>query len=118
MAQQLRIIVMSGIEDGTALDFDVARDGVTLDRKWTLTIGRKDDNDLVLRHDTFVSRQHAKIHLLPDESWLEDLNSTNGSFIENDNDFFNDRQISGLVRIKANQLFRIGRSWLRFEIMS
>lgn len=118
MAKLMRLIILSGRDDGTVLEYDVNRDGVSSNQQWTLSIGRKDDNDIVLRHDTFVSRQHAKIHLMQQEKWLEDLNSTNGSFIENLTNFFEDHQITGRVRLKDGQPFRIGRTWLRIETVS
>lgn len=45
-----------------------------------LTIGRWPDNDIVLP-DRMVSRHHAQIHKVGDEYVLEDLESTNGTFI-------------------------------------
>jgi adenylate cyclase len=47
----------------------------------TLTVGRTDSNDLVLRHDS-VSRHHARITVLPgDVTLLNDLGSLNGTFV-------------------------------------
>lgn len=45
-----------------------------------LTIGRWPDNDIVLP-DRMVSRHHARIHRVDTEYVLEDLESTNGTFI-------------------------------------
>lgn len=48
--------------------------------KERMTIGRHRHNDIVLDHKT-VSGEHAVIVTILDDSFLEDLNSTNGSFV-------------------------------------
>ncbi|MFD2366993.1 FHA domain-containing protein [Pseudoduganella sp. GCM10020061] len=45
-----------------------------------MTIGRHPHNDIVLSHPT-VSSRHASITLLGDHALLEDLGSTNGTFV-------------------------------------
>ena len=49
--------------------------------KERMTIGRKPHNDIVIDHRA-VSSAHATITVLLDEAILEDLDSTNGTFIE------------------------------------
>lgn len=66
----------------------------------TITLGRKEDNSIVLS-DQFVSSYHAKIYVKNNEFYLEDLASTNGTYI-------NDEQISGRVRLKINDVIRLG----------
>lgn len=46
----------------------------------TLTIGRE-DCDVVLEGDSFISSRHARIELRPDGAWLVDLASTNGTYL-------------------------------------
>jgi pSer/pThr/pTyr-binding forkhead associated (FHA) protein len=48
--------------------------------KDTLTVGRKDDNDIVIDNPA-VSGHHAKITLTGDTFFVEDLESTNGVFV-------------------------------------
>lgn len=48
--------------------------------KERISLGRHRRNDIVLDHPT-VSGQHAVIVTILDDSFLEDLNSTNGSFV-------------------------------------
>lgn len=109
------IMIMSGVEDGTTFELHPKTDPQTKVSNWLIRIGRKDDNDLCLRNDTFVSRYHANL-LLKDDSWiLEDNNSTNGSFIENDEDLLMDKRIVGSIHISYDQLFRVGRTWLRLQ---
>jgi putative secretion ATPase (PEP-CTERM system associated) len=45
-----------------------------------LVIGRTPDNDLAIE-SKFVSRHHAQVITTPEESVIEDLNSTNGIFV-------------------------------------
>lgn len=107
---------MSGVEDGALLKYSTANsDGQLLKDKWTISIGRRDDNDLCLRNDTYVSRQHANLHWKDTRWWLEDCDSTNGTFIENPENFFDDSRVKGIIPIDVGQLFRIGRTWLRIS---
>ncbi len=48
--------------------------------KECLTIGRKRDNDIVLDHPA-VSSHHAQVITILNESFVEDLDSTNGTFV-------------------------------------
>ena len=59
---------------------DRAGQELLLDRR-EVTIGRADNADLVIR-DEFTSTHHAKLVLLNDEWLIQDLNSTNGTFVD------------------------------------
>jgi pSer/pThr/pTyr-binding forkhead associated (FHA) protein len=50
--------------------------------KEATTIGRKDDNDIVIDNQS-VSGRHAQIVREGDDFFIEDLNSTNGTFVNN-----------------------------------
>lgn len=45
-----------------------------------IVVGRSSDLDMVLVED-MVSRKHAKIAMQQDQIWIEDLGSTNGTFV-------------------------------------
>ena len=45
-----------------------------------IVVGRSSDLDMVLVED-MVARKHARINLQPDGIWIEDLGSTNGTFV-------------------------------------
>lgn len=67
-----------------------------------LTVGRKEDNSLILT-DRFVSGHHARIYVKNNEYTLEDLNSTNGVFL-------NYNRIQEKVHLKAGDEIKIGSS--------
>ena len=52
-------------------------------------------------NDQFVSSYHAKIYVKNNDFYLEDLASTNGTFI-------NDSKVEGRVRLKVNDQIRMG----------
>lgn len=110
---QIDIMVMSGVEDGLVMSYSTANgDGTFEVDEWTLTLGRRDDNDLCLRNDTFASRYHARLHWRSDGWVLEDLNSKNGTFVEEQDE---DARVSGTLPLAPSQLFRVGRTWLRIQ---
>jgi predicted component of type VI protein secretion system len=108
------IMIMSGVDDGLVMSYSLANnDGTLKGNEWTLSLGRRDDNDLCLRNDTFSSRYHAKIHLRGESWWLEDCNSKNGTFVEDEAE---DARVSGMIALGTAQLFRVGRTWLRIQM--
>jgi len=66
------------------------------------TLGRSSKNDIVIT-DVSSSRHHAEIHFEPDSNTvtLQDLNSTNGTFI-------NRNRLNGSLRLGTNDIVRIG----------
>jgi hypothetical protein len=65
-----------------------------------ISIGRGEDNDVVIPHAS-VSRQHARLMRRDGGFELMDLNSTNGSYVD-------DRQIHGSVFLSAGSQLRLG----------
>lgn len=60
------------------------RDGTTaaqLDEGQTLVIGRDEPAELIIP-DPSLSRQHATLELVNGELWVEDLDSTNGTWVD------------------------------------
>jgi len=112
--QEVDIMIMSGVEDGLVLSYSSANgDGVLEENEWVITLGRRDDNDICLRNDTFSSRYHARISLRGASWWLEDLNSKNGTFVEHDDE---DARVTEVIELRSGQLFRVGRTWLRVQV--
>jgi pSer/pThr/pTyr-binding forkhead associated (FHA) protein len=109
------VMIMSGVEDGVLHKFDSASEGERQGVRWTLKIGRKEENDLCLRNDTYVSRLHGKLHWQDHHWWLEDCDSTNGTFVENEDHPLDDRRVFGTVQLELGQVFRVGRTWLKLQ---
>lgn len=71
------------------------------------TLGRGRGNSIVLR-DAKVSRRHAEIRLQDGNFVIQDLNSRNGTFV-------NDQRISTAVALQPGDEIRVGDTVLRFE---
>jgi pSer/pThr/pTyr-binding forkhead associated (FHA) protein len=76
---------------------------LTVDRT---TIGRVDDNTFHIA-DASVSSHHCEVHLRGAEIFIRDLNSTNGTFINNE-------KIAEAV-LKPGQTLRLGQVELKLE---
>lgn len=72
-----------------------------LDRR-EVTIGRAENADLVIR-DEFASTHHAKLVLMNGEWLIQDLNSTNGTFV-------NGKRVGTPLVVRANTPVQIGNS--------
>ncbi|WP_177173419.1 FHA domain-containing protein [Propionispora vibrioides] len=75
--------------------------------KETFTIGRNEHSNIVIK-DTVVSHDHACIAGQKDDYWLADLNSTNGTFL-------NDRPVKGEILLKDGDIVKIGTVSFKFE---
>jgi hypothetical protein len=73
-----------------------------------VTVGRGGQNDLVLDGDEFASARHARIELRGDGAWVQDLDSTNGTYV-------NGSRIAGAQRLGAGDVLRVGETDLRVE---
>jgi hypothetical protein len=73
-----------------------------------VTVGRGGQNDLVLDGDEFASARHARIEVRGDGVWVQDLESTNGTFV-------NGSRIAGAQRLDAGDVLRVGETDLRVE---
>lgn len=73
-----------------------------------LTVGRSDSNTLELQGDEYASASHARFEPRADGVWLEDLGSTNGTYV-------NGMRMSEARKLQAGDVVRIGETDLRFE---
>lgn len=73
-----------------------------------LTIGRGPLNDLQLDQDDFASGRHALIDPRRDGVWVEDLGSTNGTFV-------NGVRLAVSRRLAPGDVLRVGETDLRYE---
>ena len=89
-----------GIEVLTSGENSNLEEGSILLLNGIITIGRKEGNTVRLT-EAYVSGNHAKISTKNNELIIEDLNSTNGVFI-------NEERIKGYAKLRANDKIRIG----------
>jgi Inner membrane component of T3SS, cytoplasmic domain len=73
-----------------------------------VTVGRGGQNDLVLTGDEFASARHARIEVRGDGVWVQDLESTNGTYV-------NGSRVAGAQRLDAGDVLRVGETDLRME---
>ena len=76
------------------------RVGTIIPMKNITTLGRKEDNSIIL-NDKFISSNHARIYVKDNTIILEDLNSTNGTFV-------NEQKVIGKIRVGVNDSIRLG----------
>jgi pSer/pThr/pTyr-binding forkhead associated (FHA) protein len=74
-----------------------------------VTVGRAPENDLVLDSDEFASTKHARIEPRRDGVWVEDLDSTNGTFV-------NGMKVKQRHKLSPGDVIRIGETDLRYEL--
>jgi FHA domain len=96
MEPRLEVIAALGYEPGTVFDL---RDGATL--------GRGDHADIRV-DDAFASSAHARIFARGDFMQVEDMGSTNGTYL-------NGRQLRAAERLKVADVIRIGDSEYRYQ---
>jgi pSer/pThr/pTyr-binding forkhead associated (FHA) protein len=73
-----------------------------------LTVGRGGQNDIALPHDDYVSARHARFEPRQDGVWIQDLGSTNGTFL-------NGARLERPRRLAPGDVVRVGETDLRYE---
>ncbi|MFZ4894334.1 FHA domain-containing protein FhaB/FipA [Plantibacter sp. Mn2098] len=87
-----RLVITSGPKNGTEL---------TLGRD-PITIGRSADSGLIIRDD-YTSTHHARLMLWNDEWMVQDLDSTNGTFLDG-------KRVSVPTQIPLNTPVKVGQT--------
>ena len=92
------------------------RDGETMEIEATgsppeVTFGRHASCTIPLPYDSEVSRRHGRLFRQDQGWWLEDLKSSNGTFI---GEFQNQQRVTMALRIEEGTVFRVGLSRFRF----
>jgi hypothetical protein len=95
-----RLVVLKSpaLEEGDELTLDSA----------PLLVGRGSRNDVDLAGDEYASSQHARIEPRLDGVWVEDVGSTNGTYL-------NGVQVTVAKRLTPGDVVRIGETELRYE---
>ena len=82
-------------------------DELTLDSS-ALLLGRGSTNDVNLARDEYASTSHARVEPRRDGVWLEDVGSTNGTYL-------NGIKLSRAKRLTPGDVVRVGETELRYE---
>jgi hypothetical protein len=73
-----------------------------------LTIGRGNQNDIAIATDEYASARHARFEPRQDGVWVQDLGSTNGTYL-------NGTRLDRPRRLTRGDVVRIGETDLRYE---
>ena len=73
-----------------------------------LTVGRGPANDLSLEGDEYASARHARFEPRQDGVWVQDLGSTNGTYV-------NGTRLDRPHRLARGDIVRVGETDLRYE---
>jgi hypothetical protein len=73
-----------------------------------LTIGRGRQNDIAISTDEYASARHARFEPRQDGVWVQDLGSTNGTYL-------NGARLDHPRRLTRGDIVRVGETDLRFD---
>ena len=96
---RLVVVKSPDIEEGT--DFEL--------NSTQLTIGRGRQNDLAIGTDEYASARHARFEPRQDGVWVQDLGSTNGTYL-------NGTRLDRPRRLTQGDIVRVGETDLRYEL--
>jgi pSer/pThr/pTyr-binding forkhead associated (FHA) protein len=74
----------------------------------SLTVGRGPQNDVELEGDQFASARHARFDPRADGLWVQDVGSTNGTFV-------NGSRIGRPRKLATGDVVRVGATDLRYD---
>jgi pSer/pThr/pTyr-binding forkhead associated (FHA) protein len=72
------------------------------------SIGRSSASDIVLKSDDYVSGQHARLTRHGGVLYVEDIGSTNGTYV-------NDSRAVGATLLKSGDKVRVGSTTFRYS---
>jgi hypothetical protein len=73
-----------------------------------LLVGRGSGNDVNLARDEYASSNHARVEPRRDGVWVEDVGSTNGTYL-------NGTRLTNPKRLAPGDILRVGETELRYE---
>ena len=82
--------------------------GSTIEVRAPTFVGRDAESDIRLDGDEFASARHARIDPRADGVWVEDLGSTNGTFV-------NGAKVTAARQLRLGDTLRIGQTELRLD---
>ena len=86
------------LEEGNVFELDVA----------ALSVGRGSGNDIPISADEYASSRHARFEPRRDGLYVEDVGSTNGTFV-------NGIRVTRERKLAPGDIVRVGQTDLRFE---
>jgi pSer/pThr/pTyr-binding forkhead associated (FHA) protein len=95
---RLVVVKSPDLDEGQDYELDSAQ----------LTIGRGGQNDIPIRTDEYASARHARFEPRHDGIWVQDLGSTNGTYL-------NGARLERPRRLSEGDIVRVGETDLRYE---
>ena len=95
---RLVVLKSAALDEGTEWELDSAQ----------VTIGRGGQNDIAIASDEYASARHARFEPRQDGVWVQDLGSTNGTYL-------NGMRLEHPKRLTNGDVVRVGETDLRFE---
>jgi hypothetical protein len=95
---RLVVVKSADLDEGQDFELDSAQ----------LTIGRGGQNDIAIRSDEYASARHARFEPRQDGVWVQDLGSTNGTYL-------NGARLEHPRRLTQGDIVRVGETDLRYE---
>jgi hypothetical protein len=95
---RLIVVTSPALDEGEELELDSA----------ALLLGRGSGNDVNLARDEYASSNHARVEPRRDGVWLEDVGSTNGTYL-------NGIRLTSAKKLAPGDVLRIGETELRYE---
>jgi hypothetical protein len=95
---RLVVVKSPDLDEGEDYELDSAQ----------LTIGRGGQNDITIGSDEYASARHARFEPRQDGVWVQDLGSTNGTYL-------NGARLEHPRRLTLGDIIRIGETDLRYE---
>ena len=83
-------------------------EGSTIEIAAPTVVGRDAQSGIRLDRDEFASGQHARIEPRPDGAWIDDLGSTNGTFL-------NGKKLKRAKLARAGDVIKIGATELQVQ---
>jgi len=97
-AGKIVVVKSPALSEGDEWDLDTS----------PLTFGRTAQNDVQLKQDEYASSSHGRVEPRRDGVWLEDIGSTNGTYL-------NGIRLTRPKRLTPGDIVRIGETELRYE---
>jgi hypothetical protein len=95
---RLVVVKSPALEEGEELALDSS----------ALLLGRGSTNDVNLARDEYASTKHARVEPRRDGVWVEDIGSTNGTYL-------NGIRLTRAKRLTAGDIVRVGETELRYD---